>query len=357
MNTCFAARCAALIVSWAVAVSLASRGGGSCWFHGLTCFQVPAPEGPISELSFALWYRPEHAYLFDGKTTYRANISDFTKPVTWLFDPYTTAFAMFGTKTYSTPNGTEALSSIYIDLPTSPPAVINSSYNLIEDSDALLISIRTKNDPFNDTQIMITGLPTLGTLFNYDAASKSIGDPIELEPRFEFIYQWASEVVNFSSEWRDTSGGYAAKQVLGEPDAYPQYGDSLQAWCPAYNNGQRDFIHLRYDREVFVTSVVVYETFAVGNVVGISLLVDEDGGFFPKPTRDIRVDFQGVDGEWVEIDAVRMVGVSLTPAAKINSKGIVAYKPGWKRPSYVDDFKWEASDGSFTVVGTTTLHI
>eukprot|EP00727_Mastigamoeba_balamuthi_P011430 m51a1_g691 hypothetical protein (604) ;mRNA; f:335645-344351 len=274
-------------------------------------------------LTIALWFRPEHAYFWEGKTTYRTNISDLTLPVTWLFDP--------GPRADGLENSSEALSTIYIDLPKSPPFVANGSYEMIEDSAPLMITIRPENDPLNESELMITGLPTLGTLYNYDAKTKAIGDPIELEPRFEFIYQWASEVVNCSSQWYDPNGDYAVWHILGEPDAYPEYGDTPETWCPEENHGQRDFVHIRYEREVFVTSVIVDHdnlTFIIKSVPKFGVLSD------------------------AQTLEVVQAGSKLT-GPQVVYKG----ECNWQHPSYITSFAWEASDGKTLTVGTTTLDI
>eukprot|EP00105_Crassostrea_gigas_P023095 XP_011442822.1 PREDICTED: uncharacterized protein LOC105339108 isoform X2 [Crassostrea gigas] len=145
------------------------------------------------------------------------------------------------------------------------------------------------------------------------------------------IHFWASEVTKFSNQYN--TGGYSANQVLGKPDVYPKYGDSVNTWTQSSSQLDRvHFIEVKFPRKIFLTKVNIYETYHAGAVVKISAK-DEDNQWvviynvthahvirkarkfsppikrimFPVDELRIEVDCLASKG-YVEIDAIEIVG-------------------------------------------------
>lgn len=84
---------------------------------------------------------------------------------------------------------------------------------------------------------------------------------------------WASKVIKFSSQFGDKE--FSAQQVLGPPNALPQYGKSLVAWTPAVNS-QKASITVEFDRATPVQQIAIGENLLTGSVEKI-FLYDEKG--------------------------------------------------------------------------------
>jgi hypothetical protein len=76
--------------------------------------------------------------------------------------------------------------------------------------------------------------------------------------------RWADSVISFSSEF-DTVA-WAAYQILGPPDTYPNYGDIATAWSPYSQDTGREWIELYYNNPAPIRSVAIYETYNPGAV-------------------------------------------------------------------------------------------
>ena len=88
-----------------------------------------------------------------------------------------------------------------------------------------------------------------------------------------FLWQWASEVIDFSSQFSDPD--WAAHQAVGEPNTF-EYGDIATAWAPGPQNGTIEQITLGFDTPVFANGVTIRETWGNGFVRAIEVL-DLDG--------------------------------------------------------------------------------
>ena len=71
------------------------------------------------------------------------------------------------------------------------------------------------------------------------------------------IVQWASKVVEFSSEL--TPIQYSAKQALGKPNVLPAGGQSPNAWAPDRPN-QKEFLKLGYDNPISIRQIAIAES-------------------------------------------------------------------------------------------------
>lgn len=139
----------------------------------------------------------------------------------------------------------------------------------------------------------------------------------------------------FSSQLQDNR--WSAAQVIGPQRIYPNHEDNELAWAP-HEKGQQEFLELEFQEPVFVTSVVIYETFHPGSVRTISVRAP-DGSWQPvyqaskvddirlarkfrprikRPqfeVNEIRIDFDcSVCQESVQIDAVQLIGYSVYKA-------------------------------------------
>lgn len=154
------------------------------------------------------------------------------------------------------------------------------------------------------------------------------------EARGQSFTQWAI-TVTASSEYG--GGDWAAKQMLGKPDFYPNYGDDGHAWAPIGQSAGLQWVELGFEEAVYVERVDIYETFNPGSIVKVELIdttgrwhvIWEGTGGFAGDTarvfsvknaivavlcRKVRItlDTDSVDG-WNEIDAVSITGSRTSP--------------------------------------------
>lgn len=88
-------------------------------------------------------------------------------------------------------------------------------------------------------------------------------------------YQWADEVVGFSSQWSRKAS--SAQQVLGPPNVWPRFGESDVAWAPSKPNGPGDeYVRVRFEKPMRVSKIAIAETLYPGSIYRI-ILYDTDG--------------------------------------------------------------------------------
>lgn len=80
----------------------------------------------------------------------------------------------------------------------------------------------------------------------------------------EAIRQYAGSVIDFSSQY--TSGDWSAAQALGEQDVFPIYADNENAWSPATEDTNRDYLILGFNTPQTVKKIEVYETWYPGAI-------------------------------------------------------------------------------------------
>ncbi|KNC51338.1 ankyrin [Thecamonas trahens ATCC 50062] len=78
---------------------------------------------------------------------------------------------------------------------------------------------------------------------------------------------YISAVNGYSAQY-DTSN-WAATNVIGAPRVYPQYGDIAGAWAQPYNSQNIEWIDVSIERELWITSIDVYETYNPGAITHI----------------------------------------------------------------------------------------
>jgi len=81
--------------------------------------------------------------------------------------------------------------------------------------------------------------------------------------------QYASSVLDFSSEWSTSS--WAAAQTLGAPNTF-SYGDESTAWAPLSKNGTLEFISVGFLTPVFADGATIRETWGNGFVYQIDVI-------------------------------------------------------------------------------------
>lgn len=139
--------------------------------------------------------------------------------------------------------------------------------------------------------------------------------------------QWAKSATASTSYGTDS---WSAKQATGEPNVN-EYGDDVNAWAPAEQNKGLETLELTYAKAVSAIGVRIRENDGSGAVTKVELK-DVDGkyytvwegtdttkglNYFQVPVDKttykvsgvrVTVDTTKVPTEWVEIDAVQLVG-------------------------------------------------
>jgi len=83
---------------------------------------------------------------------------------------------------------------------------------------------------------------------------------------------WANKVLGYSSEFRPAQYGFAfrAKQVLGQPNKLPDFGNSPCAWQPAEADGRNEeWIKVGFEKPVPLRQVAIAENFNPGAVTRV----------------------------------------------------------------------------------------
>ncbi|MDE0531362.1 MAG: hypothetical protein OXI01_07935 [Albidovulum sp.] len=157
----------------------------------------------------------------------------------------------------------------------------------------------------------------------------------QLIARLPRISQWAERVVEFSSEWEDSS-----KYVVGAPQGI-QPGDPCENghyWYSSKQDGSQEFIRVGFGKPVRFPEIFVHEGGTHENAAGHVrklILWDPDGKGTEYPVSDslkgcpgaaefdfrqhpgavehvtVVIDLDHVRGHWEAVEAVRLVG---TPA-------------------------------------------
>ena len=84
--------------------------------------------------------------------------------------------------------------------------------------------------------------------------SSSVSDP-----------QW-SEVIEYWGDGTCHESAWHSKQILGEADYYPDYGDNKLSWEPRSENFGHEWIELRFPQPMYINRIEIYETYKPGAV-------------------------------------------------------------------------------------------
>ncbi len=87
------------------------------------------------------------------------------------------------------------------------------------------------------------------------------------------VVQWASEVIEFSSEL--TPVQYSAKQLLGKPNVLPAGGENPNAWTPERAN-KKEFIKVGYANPIKIRQIAIAESYNASAIFKV-YAYDEQG--------------------------------------------------------------------------------
>ena len=102
--------------------------------------------------------------------------------------------------------------------------------------------------------------------------------------------QWANKVIKFSSDLGGKQNGI--KRILGKPDAFPQGGNSANAWTPKKALDGREIVEVGFEKPQTVKQIAVFENANSGCVIKIE--VDNGSGNYEtvwSRTRDWKTPF------------------------------------------------------------------
>ncbi len=149
------------------------------------------------------------------------------------------------------------------------------------------------------------------------------------------LRQWASSAEATSQYGEDS---WSATQATGEPNT-DLCGDSTTAWASASSTGVDD-LTVYFDEAVYALEVNIYESYNPGSITGVELIPADGGANIAIPdSAGINSDCPGVftltipgdltmvngvvihldqtiGGNWNEIDAVELVGLTSIPEVR-----------------------------------------
>jgi len=83
---------------------------------------------------------------------------------------------------------------------------------------------------------------------------------------------WANKVLGYSSEFRPAQYGFAfrAKQILGQPNKLPDFGNSPCAWSPAEADGRNEeWIKVGFEKSLPLRQIAIAENFNPGAITRV----------------------------------------------------------------------------------------
>ncbi|WP_409015051.1 OmpA family protein [Dyadobacter sp. CY345] len=83
---------------------------------------------------------------------------------------------------------------------------------------------------------------------------------------------WADKILGYSSEYRNENAGqgFRSKQILGEPNKLPDFGNSPCAWSPAMPDGRNEeWIKVGFEKSIALKQVAIAENFNPGSVIRV----------------------------------------------------------------------------------------
>src|SRR6186713_1563997 len=96
------------------------------------------------------------------------------------------------------------------------------------------------------------------------------------------IVQWASKVIEFSSEL--TPVQYSAAQALGKPNVLPAGGQSPNAWAPDKPK-RKEFLKLGFANPISIKQIAIAESYNPSAIFRV-LVYDEAGKEYLITTRN-----------------------------------------------------------------------
>ena len=149
------------------------------------------------------------------------------------------------------------------------------------------------------------------------------------------IYQYASSVISYSSQWSSLDN--SASQALGASDV-ASYGGSPLAWAPSSMNGTIETLTLGFSTPVYLSNLWIYENYGNGFVTNVELLstdniynqwwsgfdnasvgiasafnIYEIAGQTNYLVKGVRITVDtNHTADWEEIDAIQISGYTIT---------------------------------------------
>lgn len=142
---------------------------------------------------------------------------------------------------------------------------------------------------------------------------------------------WAVSATASTTYSSTATGDWSASKVIGKPDVLA-YGDDVRAWAPAEKGKGLEWVETAYDGAYNATGVRVRENSGSGALTKIELKDKATGSYhevwsgnddtvglncfainftktnYKTDTVKLTFDTSKVPDEWVEIDAVQLVG-------------------------------------------------
>jgi PKD repeat protein len=195
----------------------------------------------------------------------------------------------------------------------------------IYESEGIYSVSLTVFDGYHETTKTIYNFDTiyLTPLTDFGFQNISLGESVvftdesqDVKKIVNYTTLWANTVLNFSSRYTASppapSWWWSEQQVLGEPDVYPNYGDSTKAWAPLTANRKREFIEVAFAESRHIDRVSVYETLKPGSIDTVYVKNESgewvevwSGTAYPMPdgAREFIIDFPLTD---FNVSAVRI---------------------------------------------------
>lgn len=107
---------------------------------------------------------------------------------------------------------------------------------------------------------------------------------------------WADKILGYSSEYRnnDSGQGFRSKQILGEPNKLPDFGNSFCAWSPATPDGRNEeWIKVGFEKSIALKQVAVAENFNPGSVTRVYAYNDSGKEFLIYDEKAIPIPAKG----------------------------------------------------------------
>ncbi len=79
------------------------------------------------------------------------------------------------------------------------------------------------------------------------------------------LFAWRRDRQLLIEQFRNREANWGTDQVIGEPDT-PGYGDIPTAWASATQDGQKEWLVLKYDKRVTPKHILIHESYNPGAV-------------------------------------------------------------------------------------------
>lgn len=353
---------------------------------------------------------------FHGLVLYKPIANDFSANASAIYADFTFAWRH---PVFTSSESVAAKVNMIVLFKNDPPigAVQDLTFHDVNSTIITLGSSDTDGSTVGNSRFYrIFDFPKMGTLHQVVESNGQLvlGDSIVDVGNVPTVVAWASSVLGASSQFTrcDADGcanytncpvgcpngvtDYHAVQVLGQPDAFPVYGDSAVTWSFAtLDSPVIEYIIVRYPNPVFISGMDLYENQAPGALISVEVAKNYKAastaamewvtvwegpvqqslpatyrifsppicpvGFLTDVVR-LRFDSAAILG-WSEIDAIRLVGTISMPKGKVvDVSGRVAYVPrtGLHRDytgSPYDTFSFKVTDCVTESPASTTVTI